>query len=338
MRSKYHSKLMDFYEKIRDEEESALKRRKEEITEVLPKVLELENKIARTSVEIAMLHVRNPEDWEVKLKELKSKVLDLRGEKAELLVANGFPLDYLDLKYRCRKCKDTGFIGLDKCTCYNKNMATLIYEESEFSKLLDEYSFEEFDLELFNDKLEIPGTGKTIRENMNENFNLARIYVENFPNHNENLFFFGTSGTGKTFLATCIARELLKKGYVVVYRTAAQLIEDIKEIRFKENDDVLDMLMNTDLLIIDDLGTEFKSELSRTEIFNIINGRLLDKKKMIISTNLIPEELGFKYSERLLSRIVGDFMNIKFGGVDLRFDKGRLKRRNFYKKFLQEFE
>lgn len=338
MRSKYHSKLMDFYADIRDKEESALKKRKEEINDILPKVMVLENKIARKSVEIAMLHVKNPDNWEAKLKELKSTVLDLRAEKAELLVANGYPLDYLDLKYRCRKCNDTGFIGLNKCTCYNKNMATIIYEESEFSTLLDEYSFQEFDLEAFSDKLEIPGTGKTVRETMNENFNLAKMYVENFTKHNENLFFYGSSGTGKTFLATCIARDLLYKGYVVVYRTATQLIEDIKEIRFNDNEEVFDMLMNTDLLIIDDLGTEFKSELSRTEVFNIINGRLLDKKKMIISTNLTPEELKSKYSERLLSRILGDFMNIKFGGVDLRIDKGKIRRRKFHKKFLQEFE
>ena len=329
MRNNYHSRITALYADIRAEEQKNLRARREEIGRRIPRIPEIENEIGRVSLEIALLHVRNPENWEGKFKLLKDRSWSLRGEKVELLVEHGFPMDYLELKHHCRKCNDTGFIGTTKCACYQKKLAELVYADSEFSTLLDEYSFEKYDERVFDDTTALKSSGKTARQNMADNLKVALKYAADFPIHHENLYFYGHSGTGKTFLATCIARELLYEGNVVVYRTASQLMDDIKEIRFKDNKELGELLLNSDLLIIDDLGTEMQSDLAKTEIFNVVNGRLLNNRKILISTNLSFEELKEKYSERLFSRIMGEFILVPFLGDDLRIKQGFLRRKKF---------
>ena len=318
-----HSKVMARYAAIRTQEETNQKRRKAEIYQRIPRIQTLETLMSRNSLNVARVHLKAEDNPEVAIKALKSQNLNLRQEKMELLVSHGFPMDYMDLKFKCRKCNDAGFVSGRKCSCYNSHLAEIVYEESHFKELMKDNSFMTYDDSLFDDKSVNTEYNKTVKQNMRDNLKMALRYVSDFSIHAENLYLYGPSGTGKTFLASCIARELLNEGNLVVYRTSAQLMDDIKDIKFRDNKELESLIMDCALLIIDDLGTEMVSDLAKTEIFNLINIRLLHKKKLIISSNLKLENIRDKYSERLSSRIMGDFIFVPFFGEDLRLIKGR---------------
>ena len=130
--------------------------------------------------------------------------------------------------------------------------------------------------------------------------------------------FYGNSGTGKTFLSWCIAKELLDRGYLVIYKTSAEIMSDLRNIVIENNSILKDLLINCDLLIIDDLGAEQVTDFTNTELFNLINTKLLKNKKMLISTNLTLHQISKLYSDRLYSRLAGNFRNFTFYGDDLR--------------------
>ena len=149
----------------------------------------------------------------------------------------------------------------------------------------------------------------------------ALNFIKTFDKSKDNLLFYGNSGTGKTFLSHCIAKELLDKGYFVVYRTAEELIQNLRKIRFENHRDLEKLLLDCDLLIIDDLGTEQINDFSKTELFNLLNKRLLKEKNMLVSTNYSLKELMSIYSERITSRLLGNFNLFKFYGDDIRVTK-----------------
>ncbi|MDP4088628.1 MAG: ATP-binding protein [Bacillota bacterium] len=316
----YHSDIMRMYEIIRDEESASLQKRRAEIEAKLPQVLELERAIGKLCVELSISSFKTIDNRDEYLKTLKDRITDLRMKKTELLVSGGYSPDYITLHYRCSKCKDTGYIGSSKCTCYKQKLVNLYYKDSELSDMLRKNNFDHFTLDFYSPR-KLGDEPKSPRKNMEEILSKTMAYLKNFSEVDDNFLFYGNSGTGKTFLSHCIARELLDKGYFVVYRTAEELIQNLRRIRF-ENDETLETLLtDCDLLIIDDLGTEQINEFSKTELFNILNKKLLKRRKMLISTNYALKELVSIYSERITSRLLGNFNLCKFIGEDIRVNK-----------------
>ncbi|NLI66362.1 MAG: ATP-binding protein, partial [Tissierellia bacterium] len=166
----------------------------------------------------------------------------------------------------------------------------------------------------------------TPRENMIDIVGIAEGFISNFDENNgENLLFYGTTGLGKTYLCNCIAKSLLDKNKIVIYQTAFTILDILEERRFGKGDKELsnyqyELLLDCDLLIIDDLGTEISNTFTNAEIFNIVNTRLLRNKKTIISTNLTPKEISDIYTDRVFSRIFHRFNPLKFYGNDLRWE------------------
>lgn len=313
----YHSDIMKIYEKIRDEENKALESRKSEIADKLPEVENIDKSIARLCLSISISSMKSMENRELYLARLKKELTDLRIKKAEVLVAAGYTQDYLSLHYKCNKCKDTGYIGSAKCSCYKQKLVKLYYKDSSLNQILAENNFDNFNFDYYsqNKSEENP---QSPRKNMQEMLSKTMNFLKNFEATNDNLLFYGSSGTGKTFLSHCIAKELLNRGVFVVYRTSEELIKDLRKMRFEEDEYLEDLIVDCDLLIIDDLGTEQINEFSKTELFNILNKKLLKQKKMLVSTNYSLKELSSIYSERITSRLFGNFNLFKFYGDDIR--------------------
>lgn len=315
----YHSNILKKYESIRNDQENLLKARREEISKKLPQVLEIEREIGKLSIHLSINILKgNLKNQEEYIKSIKDKITDLRVRKSELLVSNNYPADYLEIHYKCPKCKDTGFIETKKCACYKQKLVELYYDNSELKTILKKNNFDNFNFDLFSSKRsenEHISAKKNIEEIV---YNICWRFIENFSSSNENLLFYGNPGTGKTFLSNCIAREILDRGFLVVYRTADSLIQDLRRVMFDNNSELEDLLLNCDLLIIDDLGSEQITDFSKTELFNLLNRRLLKGNKMLVSTNCNLEELLKLYSERISSRLLGEFTLCKFLGEDIR--------------------
>lgn len=315
----YHGLIMKKYEEIREKEKTDLLKRKEEVEAKAPELLSIEKKVASLSIELAMLNFKRNVDHGVEFPKLKKEITELRGRRLEILSSLGYPLDYLEHRYNCEKCQDTGYIRQDKCQCYKKKLIDVYHRTSDFNDLIRDYTFKNFKLDLYDQ--EDGAYPVSPKENMANILETSLNYIRNFRTIDSNLLFFGSPGTGKTFLSSCIAKELLDAGFLVVYRTADGLIQNLKDVKFNDQVELLELLLNCDLLIIDDLGTELTTEFSKVELFNFLNAKLLRKKKMIISTNLTIENLKNKYDERIYSRLVGDFNLYKFLGDDLRIKK-----------------
>lgn len=317
----YAKEMEEIYSKIREKESSELKNRKEEISLKLPEVISIDKEIGRLFIELSVSMFKDLKvDRETYIKNLKNKITDLRIKKSEILSSHGYPIDYLNIKYRCSKCKDAGYIGTEKCSCYKRYLTRLYYKNSDLKPLLLENNFDNFNINFYStrrteNELESP------RKNIEKVFTRALNFVSNFDTSKENLLFYGNSGTGKTFLCQCIAKDLLDKGHLVIYKTSDDMLGILKKIRFENNTELEDLIINCDLLIIDDLGTEQINDFSKTEVFNLINKKLLAGKKMVISSNHTLEGLSRIYSERITSRLFGDFTLCKFYGDDIRVKK-----------------
>ena len=313
----YQTELMDMYEKIRTNENRKLMKRREEIKNKYPEILELDTTIQKLCLNLSMAALRGITDQN-ELNNIKEEITDLRAKKYEMLVSHGYNPDYLNLHYNCPKCKDTGFIGIDKCSCFKSKLIKLYYKDSDLEEAVKTNNFKNFNINLYSNH-KLNDERYTPRKNIEDILEyITGEYLPNFKNSNTNLLFYGNSGTGKTFLSWCIAKELLDKGFLVVYKTSDDLLRALKDIKFNNDTDLENLLINCDLLIIDDLGSEQITDFSSTELFTLINKKILKNKKMLISTNLSLPLISKRYSERISSRIIGEFKLFKFFAEDIR--------------------
>ena len=219
----------------------------------------------------------------------------------------------------CPFCNDTGYRGGEMCRC----LKTYYVEEQrkELSKLLDlgSQSFDTFDTDWYSDQ-RAPGKTKSAREHMEWVYDTCVEYAHNFGKKPANLLLFGRPGLGKTHLSAAIAREVSGKGFSVVYDTAGHIFERFEAQKFGRDEAERDVerVLNCDLLILDDLGTEMVTTFVQSALYQIINGRLLEKKSTIVSTNLMPEAIAQRYSGQIASRIEGEYQLLPFVGEDIR--------------------
>ena len=321
----YEKELALIYENIRAEEKKNLIKRRKEIEIHHPEILELDSLIQKKSLGLSLSILKGID--ESTLNKFKDEITDLRVKKTEALVENGYDADYLNLHYRCQKCKDEGYIGINRCSCFRKKLVQLYYKNSDLKDTLLVNNFSNFNLSLFSNHKLNEDDRFSPRKNIENILKYLREdYIPNFNTTTDNLLFYGDSGTGKTFLSCCIAKELLDDGFLVVYRTVDELMSNLREIKFESNSELENMLINCDLLIIDDLGAEQITDFSTTEFFNLLNKKLLRKKKMLISTNLSLADIRTTYTERISSRLLGNFQLYKFYTEDIRIQLN-LKRR-----------
>ncbi|WP_160690003.1 ATP-binding protein [Clostridium sp. C2-6-12] len=322
----YQTEILKIYDNLREEEVRNLKLRKNEISTKYPEIIDLDNKIQKLSLEMAV-SVLKSSDGEKTLSQYKEQITDLRVKKCEMLVERGYDPEYLTLRYHCNKCKDTGFIGNTKCICYKQKLVKLYYKNSELETAIKTNNFNNFDKSLFSSH-KLGEEKYSPRKNMENILEyILKEYIPNFQEISTNLLFYGNPGSGKTYLSYCIAKAILDKGFLVVYKTSDELIKNLKDIRFNNDSNLESLLLECDLLIIDDLGAEYLNEFTVTELFNLINKRILGGKKMLISTNLTLPGITKQYSERIASRLLGEFKLCKFYSEDIRIQKNLEKNR-----------
>lgn len=317
--------ILTDYERRRDELVIRQRLRKEEIYRRIPEIRIIDQQIFEIGLTMSRAIIENPDHYERDIEDIKEQIEKLQMEKAYLLTENNIPADYMDIKYACKHCEDTGFLtNGERCNCLTQNLINKAYEMSNIRNVLEEENFDTFNINIFPDET-YDGEDLSPRENMREISSICVDFVNNFDEDNgENLLFYGSTGLGKTFMSNCIAKALLDMNKIVIYQTAFKILEMIERRRFGRDaarfeDKEYDLLFDCDLLIIDDLGTELSNAFTNAEIFNIVNTRLLAGKKTIISTNLTPKEISDIYTDRVFSRVLEKFIPLKFYGPDLRY-------------------
>ena len=246
--------------------------------------------------------------------DLKEAIALLKEQKVALLLQAGLPADYLQVPYICKDCQDTGLYNGEKCHCFKQASLSLLYDQSNLKDYL-----ESTDFSMVSDKYY---TGQDL-VHFRDSYQKSINFVNNFKNDYQNLCFYGTVGTGKSFLSGCIAKSLMKEGHSVIYFSASGLIDFFSRYAFdyksrEESEEAYQDIYNCDLLIIDDLGTELTNSFSVSRLFTCLNERALRKKSIIISTNLSLEELRDRYSDRIFSRLTGNFKFCRMTGPDIR--------------------
>ena len=303
--------------------ENDLAARQDFLYEKLPGIREIDREMAEIGLKIAKSAIKPGLDAD-NAENLRKRGEELALKREGLLYDNGYDASFFEDVYGCAACKDTGFVGSGRCACVKQRLIAKYYEMSNLAQILDKENFDTFDLGYYSTEVD-KNHGISPRDNIQRIWTASLKFVEDFDTKFENLMLYGATGLGKTFLSNCIAKELLDAGKTVLYTTAAALFKLVEDQRFNRNGAkspaYLDMILDVDLLIIDDLGTEFSTVVTTSELFNFINTRLLAKKSTIISTNLDPADFEEQYSDRITSRLFGEYMMLRFFGDDIRVAK-----------------
>jgi len=317
-------KLLKEYEETRQRNERIHQNRLKQLYRDFPRLKNIQETLDTMGIEVAKEALKNPSESQKIIEEFEAESHELMKEQAILLTRNNIPLEVLEIPHTCPRCRDTGYLeDAGKCPCFNQKIVKYLYSQSNLQEKILEENFENFNLDIFSPRAKEGEISQ--KDNIQSILSFTENFVYQFPRVKKNLLFYGPPGQGKTYFCNAIAKYLLDKGIQVVYETSFKLIDILQRYRFEKGDPLAKgqygLLFEADLLIIDDLGTEFNNAFTNTEIFNIINGRLLDNKPIIISTNLTLTELDQVYSSRLTSRIYGNFDMFKFYGPDVRWQK-----------------
>ena len=314
------------YEIKRGEADAIFLSEKKALYTATPRLAEIDREITKRGIQTAKLSVTlDSKEKESSIQKIQNEIIDLKKEKEKILAELHVTLAP---KYNCSKCNDTGYIisseGTSKmCSCMKQELINEAYNKSNLHNLKNQ-NFENFNINLFSSTIDKDKFRSEIspKENMEEKVKIAKHFIENFESPDtKNLLFTGTAGTGKTYLSSCIANELMKKGFSVLYQTSPVLLDNIMHYKYdnQSSRELYENLFEVNLLVIDDLGTENASGAKFTEMFTILNTRMLKPNtKTIISTNFTLKELSQIYDTRIMSRLIGSFDILGLFGNDLR--------------------
>jgi len=324
----YDGKLLararDELDRIKERNAAERERRTAEAFRLRPELQLCEDKMRRQMTELVRLMLSGGEDAETKIAALREENLALQERRAALLKELGHGSDWLDEIVSCEKCRDSGIWRGGVCDCLKRLYnAELTRDVGVLLRSGDE-SFEKFDLSLYDDRA-LPGGAVSARETMKKVFSVAKDFAARFPDgQDENLLFQGGTGLGKTFLSACVARVVAEKGFSVCYDTAASVVGFFEAQKFSHSEEAdarVRRMLSCDLMILDDLGTEMPTPMADSALYTLINTRLNEGKKTIISTNLSFDEMARRYSGQICSRIRGEYRLLPFVGRDIRLIK-----------------
>ncbi len=320
-----YDEIIRSYDAVQLKNSRLRQQRLKEIYAKEPRLKELDDSIASCSVAQAHKYLDGQQSA---LVELKVQLANIRQKRQALIRELGYPVNYLDPVYDCPDCHDTGFINGKRCHCFKQAMINVVYAQSNIRQILAKENFESFSYDYYSDDDINPATGLSALGAAKHAVAECRRFVDTFDRKPNNLFFYGDTGVGKTFLSNCVAKELLDAGYSVIYFTAFQLFDILSKGVFKKDSDAIaahQNIFDCDLLIIDDLGTELSNSFTTSQLFLCINERILRQKSTIISTNLNMNQMVDIYSERTLSRISSNYTILKLFGDDIRIKKRRMR-------------
>lgn len=313
MNNKILEKALNIIHNKRMKAVSENEMRIQEINIKIPQIKEINNKLFNTSRELIKI-ISSPESQETKARMIEKTKKDnveaqLFAEK--LLTGNGYPADYLNIHYSCPVCNDTGYNGNKYCECLQKLCSKLTADELNCHSHLELSSFSTFSLSYYN------GEDFNIMQRI---LNHVRSYAENFSQDSESMLFFGGTGLGKTHLSLAAANVIIRKGYSVFYDSAVNILRSIEKEHFSNqySSEMSDLVLETDLLILDDLGAEHETKFCSSVVYNIINTRLNRNKPTIISTNMDFDAIKRRYDERVASRLALMYTCLEFQGEDIR--------------------
>lgn len=289
-----------------------------EVTDKIPEISKYESKLAETGLAVvkAFGMGKDAQDYIRQLSEMNEALQKvIRATLAE----NGYPENYLDTPYTCKKCEDTGFVGGYVCECRIQILKDIAKNSLASVSPSANCTFSNFNLDFYPLPAD-SATGVSPRKRMSEIFEYCKCYAEDFGTDSESLYLHGATGLGKTHLSLAIANTVAENGFRVIYDSAQNILSSLEREKFSHNNsgEREKEILDCDLLIIDDLGSEFSTQFTVAAVYNIINTRLNRSKPVIISTNLTKNELEAKYTQRVTSRIIGGYTSLLFLGKDIR--------------------
>jgi len=317
-----YAEIMRSYDRIRERDHYIDEKNHDKIYSKIPELSKIDDEIASLSSD-ALQSSFNGTDQSAAIQKAADKIRKLVSRKKSLIKEHGFSESDLEPHYECRDCKDTGYINNKECHCLKKKISDLIYDQYKFSSGLEKYNFSDFSLDYYTDDLD-PIYRKSGISMAKSALNTSKDFVKKILRNEKvnSILLFGDTGTGKTFLSNCIANELLKNGKTVVYFTAVDFFNRLRELSFSDSPgESTERLLDADLLIIDDLGTENTSTFTTSQLFNVINKKLIKEQPLVISTNLKMNEIKELYSERIYSRIISSFELLRLYSDDIRKKK-----------------
>lgn len=322
---KNFKRIREEYETKRFRAQAIADERREELYREITGLRELDARLSTFGLRIMQTAIRQGNTGEgiAKLRQENERICAAR---AELLRKNGYPANYSDPQYECELCHDSGYVDIKMCSCMRRRLVEAGMASSGLSALMRQQSFENFSLDYY-------AANPKDHQIMSENYQNVYRYAHNFSIRQgepmpSSLLFLGGTGLGKTHLSTAVARVVIEQGYDVYYNSAVGMISHFEQRRFgnglasgEDEGDETARYTECDLLIIDDLGTEVVNQFTLSCLYHVLNTRLNLQKPTVISTNLTFSELRKTYSDRLTSRLTGEYQVLPFYGTDIRKQK-----------------